>query len=64
MDNEREAEGLETRPASWPGVSASVEGEARNTQGEGIRRTPPQLYLACAGGRSTREPKLDTRVGS
>ena len=63
LDNERDAEGLKTRSVSWLGVSASVEGETRKTQGEAIRRTMLQFCFACAGGRSTREPKLDTRVG-
>ena len=39
------------------------EGKTRKTQGEAIRRTMLQFCFACAGGRSTREPKLDTRVG-
>ena len=62
-DNEREAEGLKTHSVSWLGVSASVEGETRKTQGEAIRRTMLQFCFAYAGGRSTREPKPDTRVG-
>lgn len=63
LDNEREVEELKTRSVSWLGVSASVEGKTRKTQGEAIRRTMLQFCFACAGGRSTRERKLDTRVG-